>query len=253
MIIKLKDTREIRILFAYTQDTSVLSCLQGVMGEVYATEDLSSAMAILGDFSFYAGKPEEELITFLPDSFLFGELTMVPENEEWQQLIESSYGLRAERLTRYAIKKEGLQVFDRKKLSEAVCRLPEEYELRLIDRELYERCRSSDWCSSWVENYPSYECYKEHGLGMVILKDGEMVAGASSFSGYLQGIEVTIRTKEEYRRRGLAYICASALILACMDRGLYPSWDAANLKSVALCKKLGYHFDKEYAAYRVKL
>jgi RimJ/RimL family protein N-acetyltransferase len=36
-----------------------------------------------------------------------------------------------------------------------------------------------------------------------------------------------------------------------MDKGLYPSWDAANRTSVALAEKLGYHFDKEYVTYAV--
>ena len=83
------------------------------------------------------------------------------------------------------------------------------------------------------------------------MKEGEPIAGASSYSSYMQGIEITIRTREEYQRQGLACICAARLILECMQRELYPSWDAANTKSVALSEKLGYHFDKEYVAYRV--
>ena len=88
-------------------------------------------------------------------------------------------------------------------------------------------------------------------MGVVILKDGEPVSGASSYSSYNDGIEIEIDTKEEYRRQGLAYICAAALIVECLKRGKYPSWDAQNLWSVALAEKLGYHFDKEYTAYEV--
>lgn len=53
--------------------------------------------------------------------------------------------------------------------------------------------------------------------------------------------------------KGLAAACASALILECLNRGLYPSWDAANRESLALAEKLGYRFDREYPAYDVQL
>lgn len=93
--------------------------------------------------------------------------------------------------------------------------------------------------------------YQKYGLGAVILKDGETVSGASSYSGYRDGIEIEIDTKEAYRRKGLAYICGAKLILECLERGLYPSWDAQNKWSVALAEKLGYHFDYEYPAYEI--
>ena len=53
------------------------------------------------------------------------------------------------------------------------------------------------------------------------------------------------------RRRGLARACAARLILECLDRGLYPAWDAHNKASLALALKLGYHFDKEYEAFEI--
>lgn len=88
-------------------------------------------------------------------------------------------------------------------------------------------------------------------LGAVILKDGHPVSGASSYSGYQGGIEIEIDTREDYRRKGLATVCGAKLILECLDRGWYPSWDAQNKWSVALAQKLGYHYDREYTAYEV--
>jgi len=49
----------------------------------------------------------------------------------------------------------------------------------------------------------------------------------------------------------LAYVCAAKLILECLDRNLYPSWDAQNEISVALAEKLGYHFSHTYTAYEI--
>ncbi|MCR5097745.1 MAG: GNAT family N-acetyltransferase [Lachnospiraceae bacterium] len=45
--------------------------------------------------------------------------------------------------------------------------------------------------------------------------------------------------------------CA-ALILRCIDEGLYPSWDAMNMNSVHLAEKLGYEFDHEYTVYEME-
>ncbi|MGL5086426.1 MAG: GNAT family N-acetyltransferase, partial [Clostridium sp.] len=60
---------------------------------------------------------------------------------------------------------------------------------------------------------------------------------------------IEIDTHPEHRRKGLATVAASALILDCIKRGKYPSWDAANLESVDLAKKLGYVFKEAYDTY----
>ena len=93
--------------------------------------------------------------------------------------------------------------------------------------------------------------FQKYGSGAVILKDGQPVSGASSYTGYLGGIEIEIDTREDHRRRGLAYICGAKLILECLEKGWYPSWDAQNPGSVALAEKLGYHMDHEYTAFEV--
>jgi hypothetical protein len=51
----------------------------------------------------------------------------------------------------------------------------------------------------------------------------------------------------------LATIACAALILNCLEEGLYPSWDAQNLTSVHLAEKLGYELDHEYTVYEVRL
>ena len=87
---------------------------------------------------------------------------------------------------------------------------------------------------------------------MVILKDGMSVAGASSYTRYRDGIEIEVDTVPAERRKHLATVACSALILDCLDEGLYPSWDAQNLNSVRLAEKLGYEFDHEYVVYEVR-
>ncbi len=56
------------------------------------------------------------------------------------------------------------------------------------------------------------------------MKDGEIISGASSYS-YCEGsIDITIETKPEYKRQGLALACASKVILGCMQKALEVSF-----------------------------
>lgn len=112
-------------------------------------------------------------------------------------------------------------------------------------------CRSSAWCQDLVSQFEDYETYKKLGIGIAVLKGESLAAGASSYARYREGIEIEIDTKEEFRRNGLAYACGAKLILECLNKGLYPSWDAQNQASAALAEKLGYHFDHEYKAFEI--
>lgn len=239
-------------LFEGWQETLIWSCLQGIMGNIYGDSEghPACAMALLGDFCFLAGEPCRELVAYRPEWYRQDFLIMVPQNEEWAALIEDCYGQRAKRVVRYAIRKEP-DIFDRDRLRAAVAGLPQGHELRMMDEELFRRCREISWCRDWVAQYREYALYWEHGLGAVILREGEPVSGASSYSGYQGGIEIEIDTREDCRRQGLAYVSGAKLILECLERGWYPSWDAQNRWSVALAEKLGYHFSHAYPAYEI--
>lgn len=213
-------------------------------------ENPASAAAVLGDFTFFAGTPNEELVLRKPGNMRRDFMIMVPQNDAWAKMIEYCMGKKARKVTRYAFKKEP-DVFEREKLEQIVKAMPPEYTLKMMDEEIYWWCRDKAWCKDWVSQYESYEMFQKLGLGVVILIDGVPVSGASSYASYKGGIEIEIDTKEEYRRKGLARICGAKLILECLKRGLYPSWDAQNLKSAALAEKLGYHFECEYTAYEV--
>lgn len=83
------------------------------------------------------------------------------------------------------------------------------------------------------------------------MKDDEIVAGASSYTRYKEGIEIEVDTKPEERRKHLATVVCAQLILNCLEENLYPSWDAHNMNSVHLSEKYGYQFSHEYVAYEV--
>lgn len=237
-------------LFSNYEETLIWSCLQGVMGEIYVDklEHPVSAMAVLGDFTFFAGVPNRELVSFQQENKDF--MIMAGENREWERLIEACHMERAKKVERYAIKKEP-DIFDKEKLRQAVAALSKDYEIRMIDRELYHKCLAEEWSRDLVSNFTNETMYEQLGLGVVLLKDGEVLSGASSYSRYKEGIEIEIDTREDCRRKGFAYACGAKLILECLERGLYPSWDAQNLWSVALAEKLGYHYSHTYTAYEV--
>ncbi len=265
MIYEIADTANVSSLFGKWEETLIWSCLQGIMGKIYA-DDLNAptaAMAMLGDFAFYAGKPNIELISYMPDRRTIhragknphvkapsGYTIMIPQNESWKNMITDFYGAKATVITRYATKKEP-HIFDEKKLEKAVDSLPEQYTLSMIDERLYEMCRAESWCADLVSQFPDYESFRKLGIGAVICEKGRIISGASSYSRYRDGIEIEIDTREEYRRKGLAYICGAKLILECLKRNLYPSWDAHNKASAALAEKLGYHYSHAYTAIEI--
>ncbi len=246
MLYEIKDTSKVKDLFDGWNETMIFSCLQNVMGKIYVTnpEQPKSAFAFAGCFGFYAGVPDRELVMNKPEGFVI----MTPQNNEWAALIEECHP-SAKKVTRYAIKKGN--AFDRAMLKNEIMKLPAGYELRKIDADIYEQCLESPATEDFVSAFESKEKYLRLGRGMVILKDGKIVSGASSYTRYNEGIEIEVDTIESERRKHLATIACSALILNCLDEGLYPSWDAQNMNSVHLAEKLGYEFDHEYIAYEV--
>ena len=233
---------QIEKLFDNWQETMIWSCLQGIMGRLDANADGTAGRITNRDFCFLAGKPDRGLVETCSAPVL------VPRTEDWCALIEKVWGERAVRETRYAIKKEP-DVFDRGRLEGFAAALPEGYTLQLIDGELAPVLLKEAWSRDFCSAFDGPADFQRRGLGVAALYGGVPVAGASSYCVYRGGIEIKIDTRPDHRRRGLATACGARLILECLDRGLYPSWDAANLQSVALAEKLGYHRDEPYPVY----
>ena len=248
MVYESGDIHKIETIFANWEETLIWSCLQNVMGKVLVTnkENPKSACAYVGCFMFFAGEPDKELVLNKGNGFNI----MVPQNELWARLIEECYP-DSKCFTRYAIKKD--TKFDVAKLKANLSLLPSGYELKKIDSELYDKCFENPETVDFVSTFGTKEKYLELGRGVVALKDGKIVAGASSYTRYKNGIEIEVDTLESERRNHLATVCCSALILNCLEEGLYPSWDAHNMNSVHLAQKLGYEFSHEYAAYEVSV
>ena len=238
------DYKKIAPLFEGWQEALIWSCLQGYMG--YAVTDSEehpcSAEIVVGDFCFFAGTPNPGLAAKAAAPI------MIPRTETWGKTLEDVWGGRAEKTTRYAIKKEP-GVFPVELLRKYTCRIPEGFTLRLFDEQIYKAALREGWSADLCSLFADYEDYKQRGLGVAVLYNGKLVSGASSYAVYRGGIEIEIDTKPQFRQRGLATACGARLILECLEHGLYPSWDAHDLRSVSLAEKLGYHLNCPYPVY----
>ncbi|HEM3612235.1 TPA: GNAT family N-acetyltransferase [Streptococcus suis] len=201
--------RRVARLFGDWPETIIWTCLEGAMGDIYVDDSQlpQSALALYGRqsfFGFLAGQPHRDLLKICEGK----DIILVPQNQAWSDLIEEAYGDGVRLFTRYATKKE--TEFDLGHLQKLVDDLPESFDMKLIDHNLYEACLVEEWSRDLVGNY----------------------------------IDV-----EQFLDLGLAKACAAQLVLACLDRGLYPSWDAHTLTSLKLAEKLGYQLDRPYQAY----
>ncbi|MBZ9622658.1 GNAT family N-acetyltransferase [Clostridium sp. FP2] len=238
-------------MFGNTNNTIILSCLQGHMGTAWV-DNLTTptvAQVSVGIFVFYAGNPHakatEELLLNLPKDIL-----VIVNTNEWKNRIETFYKGSIEKFQRYAFKKNP-EHLNSNHIQSFLSKLPEGYELKKIDTSLAQDPSFQSLSEDFTSQYISIDDYMNKGLGFCILHKGQVVCGASSYSVYDGGIEIEIDTHPDHRRKGLATVATSALILDCLHRGKYPSYDAANLESVALAQKLGYVLDESYDTYYI--
>lgn len=235
-------------LFDGWQEAMIWSCLQGCTGTLTCNHDNhpTAALIDIGDFCFLAGEPDANLCEALK-----GNKLLIPRTQAWAKMIEATFGSKAVSITRYAMKKEP-DAFNSIRLAEYVAKLDPAYELHMIDRTIYQMTKTEPWAYDLCSQFDTYEEYQKSAFGVAILSKGSLVAAASPYVVYQGGIEIEIDTKPTERQKGLASVCGAQLILECLARGLYPSWDAHDLRSVALAEKLGYHLDHPYTAYELQ-
>lgn len=249
----------IAFLFEGWEETMIWSFLQGHLGTAW-TDDLghpTAAYINIACFAFIAGDANaveaEALIRNCVQCNPF--LLLVPANQDWekkiQQVCQSEWD--CQKSTRYAIKKEK-DIFQGEKLQAYVERLSDQYTILPIDESIYHKTREEDWSADFCSQFPTWLDFEKNALGYVVVhaKTGQMVSGASTYSYYDEGIEIEVDTHPDFRCQGLATACSARLILECQRQGKYPSWDAANLNSVGLAEKLGYHFDHEYVTFCIQ-
>lgn len=239
-------------MFDDMDSTIILSCLQGHMGTAWVDdpENPTVAQVTVGIFVFFAGNPNtkiaEELLHNLSDYNL-----VIVNTDAWKKRIETVHKGSVEKFQRYKFKRNP-EHLSKSHLQNLLSPLPEGYELKKIDESISKEPSLHELSEDFTTQFNSTDDFINRGVGFAILNKGQVVCGATSFSIYDDGIEIEIATHPQHRRKGLATITASALILDCLDRGVYPSWDGANNESVKLAEKLGYIFKESYDTYFIE-
>lgn len=257
MVYRITDFKQLDKITSDWDNNFVKICLEGRFGEIYATSETApdSAMFRINEIILFGGKPDRELLTFYPPTYKthFALMMAKGDDEAWYSLIEEVYGDHAERITRYATAVHSFDDFKLDVLKETAQTLPEGYKIVPIDEKLYYSCKGDPDFSDFVAQYATWEEFRDNGVGFVCLYNGDEIAsGISSFADYEGTIELELATKPSHRRRGLAAAVSARIVLECISRGLYPSWDAANIPSLNLSYRFGYHLDHEYTAYEIE-
>lgn len=228
-------------------DYAVDCVLEGSMGRAYSDDsEYPTAFCLAcGSFRYYAGDPNGP-----GGQALIGGLrarnTLMPSTEGWIEAALSRYGDRLSRFPRYSFSTERLsqaylsQLLDQSPYCHAVVPLTTE-------RMAWMMADPANYLE--IEEFTSPEDFLKRGFGFAAM-EGEQVMGiACSSLVCSRGIEVSVYVKECYRERGVGTAVAGRLVLESIKRGRRPNWDAANLKSVALAKRLGFTYTEAYDVY----
>jgi RimJ/RimL family protein N-acetyltransferase len=237
------------------EEVCIWSCIEGIMGRAWIN-DINEPMygvVVVADFLFLLGQVPDELSDELKNIMetLGKNQIIVSENPDWENIFLKAFPEKLVRFMRYSFHWEP-DIFDRKRLEDFAQGNDDGYEVVPFTIEIAEKALLCSFTADFCMFFESPEAFLKQGIGFCIIQDEQIVAGASSYSTCDGAIDITIGTINEYRRKGFALKCASKLILACIERGLYPRWDAANLESVALAEKLGYRFKEAYQVFTIK-
>lgn len=235
-----KDLSKINPLFEDIRFYMGHSVLEGTMGEAYVDEILNPKIAflIVRSYCFISGNIEKRILKEIIDENL-KKYKLIP-SDEIAKKIEEIYSNNVIKSQRYSMKKD--VIFNRDKLKEMSSNLESNFKIVKINEVLANRIKEEDFLNITDE-------YKENGIGFCCIDNNEIVGVASSNIFYKDGIEVNIKVKEQFRRKRIATAMASNLILECLEKNKKISWDAANINSVNLAKKLGFEYDSTYNIY----
>jgi GNAT superfamily N-acetyltransferase len=228
-------------------DFSIECVIEGQMGKAFVN-DLAHPTAYritVGPFWYFAGEADGPAGQQMMQGLQAYNILM-PSPAPWVKIAQGMYGEHLKRFTRYRFSAAELSGEHLNRLLEASA-----FQERVIPISVDVAKRIAEQPDGYLDlsDFDSAEDFAERGLGYTMLDDGKAIGVAYSSLVCSQGIEVSIYVAEPYRRQGVATALASKLLLASLQYGLRPNWDAANPESVELAKKLGYRYLEPYNAY----
>lgn len=231
-------------------DLAIESTVEGQMGAVWVDDPANpTAFCIAhGPFRYYAGDAAGAGGRALLRDTLCGYDLLMPASEPWLEAAQAIYGERLQPFPRYRFSAAALDAAHLTALS-AQCK--PRGQIAPIDADLAAWLAAQGNQYESIADFGSAQNFAARGLGFAAL-DGEQVLGAAWSSLVCsRGIEVSIFVEERARGRRLATVLACRLLLACLEGGREPHWDAANPASYKLALKLGYTFIGMYEGWCV--
>ena len=246
-MIELRDARERRALlpfYADTQDTLLLSGLQGHLGRGFLSDNGQSALLMVQGFVFLSGKADGDFLAQAMAACDPGCFLTFSGSDDW--LLQAEKWGADIPMTRYRL--ETPAVFDVIRLQQLAAE-PAGFQVVAADEPLYRACLSLPWARDCVSAFSGYEHFRERGLAVMAIQQGAIVAACGAYAFSDGQWEVEIDTHPAFRRRGLATACGAKFVLCCLERGVKPHWDAMTSISMTLARKLGFSHPQ---AYRVQ-
>jgi len=228
----------------------VVSALSGLMGTV-SVDDLERPTVghiILAWANILAGDAKSDeadamLRQILPNTILVGE------NARWVDAFHGRWGHRLEKWRRTAF---GPGEWDVKKLTRLTQQLPIGYTIKQVtsSEEVKSLILMGDGLVDF-RNYPSPEDFLNRGIAFIAKSKTEIVSGCTSYAIGGGKFDISVTTRREHQRQGLAQAVAARMILHGLEHEIEPCWDAPHEVAGVLATKLGFTTARPYTAYRV--
>jgi hypothetical protein len=230
-------------------DLSIDCVLEGAMGRVWVDDPQAPSVFRLqtGPFVYLAGGAAGEAGRALMAGLEPG-LLLMPSAPGWLEALQAHFGPQLEAMERYRFTAASLAP-ERLRALAGASRYAA--RVRALDRDAAEAV----WGGGHVidlSEYASPGDFVERGLGFYAGEPGAALGAAYAALVCRRGIEVSVYVERAHRQRGMATALASRLLLASLERGLEPHWDAANPESYRLALKLGYTPAGIYQAHWVR-
>lgn len=239
-----------------SKEVLILSAVENKMGRVWANSIKNPRFFFVkvGDYLYTCGDIPNEIEKDEVNNVLYGNCiddVIMPESEEWEAWFEHNLTGDFEILPRYYLSKDE-DNFSKESLENFVNSMNEKFVLKKIGDFEYDILKNDAWSFDFVGHFKDKEDFLKNGIGYCVYCGDEIVSGSSTY-GYCNGkIDIAVATREDFRKNGLAIVTSAKLMLDCFENNIYPNWDAANLGSLSIAKKLGYVYAGEFKTFILK-